>query len=176
MIGGSLASGVHGVLRGTMDVDLVADIRETQVADFAARLSGEFYADADMMREALCAGRAFNVIHLGSSYKFDIFPPSRDPYQQMQFRRRAVREIALGGVRLAVPVASAEDALLVNLVWYRAGGEVSERQWNDVRGIVAALGAILDRAYLEQWAAYLKVRICWPLPCAVGSAADASAS
>jgi len=54
-------------------------------------------------------------------------------------------------------VATAEDTLLMKLVWYRSGGEVSERQWNDVRGIVAVQGQWLDRAYLAQRSAYLKV-------------------
>lgn len=157
MIGGSLASGVYGVLRSTMDVGLVADLRPEQAAYLAERLCGEFYADPDLMREALQAGRPFNVIHFASSYKFDIFPLSRDPYQQTQFARRAVKEIVLGGASLAMPVAAAEDTLLMKLAWYRAGGEVSERQWNDVRGIVEVQGARLDRAYLAQWAAYMKV-------------------
>jgi hypothetical protein len=75
----------------------------------------------------------------------------------MQFSRRVVRNIVLDGEPLAVPLATAEDTVLMKLVWYRSGGEVSERQWNDVRGIVAVQGQRLDRAYLAQWAAYLKV-------------------
>lgn len=34
---------------------------------------------------------------------------------------------------------------------------LSERQWNDVRGIVAVQGPRLDRSYLARWAVYLKV-------------------
>jgi len=30
------------------------------------------------------------------------------------------------------------------LLWYRAGGETSERQWRDVIGILKASAAILD--------------------------------
>jgi hypothetical protein len=80
----------------------------------------------------LRAGRSFNLIHFASSYKFDIFPLLSDSYHQMQFSRRVVRDVVVGGETLAVPVATAEDTLL-KLVWYRSGGEVSERQWNDVR-------------------------------------------
>jgi hypothetical protein len=54
-------------------------------------------------------------------------------------------------------VGTAEDTLLMKLVWYRSGGQVSERQWNDVRGIVAVQRQRLDREYLRRWAAYLKV-------------------
>ena len=146
-----------GVYRTSLDVDIVADIRPSQIPALAKRLSGPFYADEDMMRDALTRGQSFNVIHFASSYKFDIFPLSSDGYQQTQFSRRVVRDIVLGGETLAVPVATAEHTLLMKLVWYRSGGEVSERQWNDVRGIVAVQGPRLDREYLHKWSAYLKV-------------------
>jgi len=157
MIGGSMASGIHGIYRTSLGVDLVADIHPGQIARFIQELGCEFYAEAGMMRDALESGRPFNLIHFASSYKFDIFPLSSDRFQQSQFSRREMRDIALGGSMLAVPVATAEDTLLMKLVWYRAGGEVSERQWNDVRGIVAVQRGCLDREYLHQWAAYLKI-------------------
>jgi hypothetical protein len=157
MIGGSMASGIHGVYRTSLDVDLVADIHPGQIAHFVRELGGGFYADADMMGDALESQRSFNLIHFASSYKFDLFPLSSDPFQQSQFSRREMKEVAIGGAALAMPVATAEDTLLMKLVWYRSGGEVSERQWNDVRGIVAVQQQRLDREYLHTWAAYLKV-------------------
>jgi hypothetical protein len=157
MIGGSMASGIHGVYRTSLDVDLVADIHAGQIVGLVRELGSEFYADAGMMRDALESGRSFNLIHFASSYKFDIFPLSNDPFQQSQFSRREMRDIVLGGLSLGVPVATAEDTLLMKLAWYRSGGEVSERQWNDVRGIVAVQGRRLDREYLRRWAAHLKV-------------------
>jgi hypothetical protein len=110
-----------------------------------------------MMRGALESGRSFNLIHFASSYKFDVFPLSSDPFQQEQFSRREIREVALDGETLAVPVATAEDTLLMKMVWYRSGGDVSERQWNDVRGVVAVRQQRLDHEYLRRWAAYLRV-------------------
>jgi hypothetical protein len=158
MIGGSMASGIHGIYRTSLDVDLVADIRHGQIARFIEALGGEFYADAGMMRDALETGRSFNLIHFASSYKFDVFPLSSDSFQQSQFSRREMKDVAIGGATIAVPVATAEDTLLMKLAWYRSGGEVSERQWNDVRGIVAVQAQRLDREYLRHWAAYLKVK------------------
>jgi hypothetical protein len=54
------------------------------------------------------------------------------------------------------PVASAEDILLAKLQWYRMGGQVSERQWTDIAGILA-VAPDLDAAYLRDWAARLGV-------------------
>jgi hypothetical protein len=56
-----------------------------------------------------------------------------------------------------VPVKSPEDTLLRKLAWYRLGGEVSERQWNDVLGVLRAQGARLDLAHLHAWGETLGV-------------------
>jgi hypothetical protein len=65
-------------------------------------------------------------------------------------RRVAVALPALDTER--VPVISAEDTILAKLHWYRAGGEVPDRQWRDIAGMFAASGDYLDRGYLERWA------------------------
>ena len=157
-VGGSVASSTHGVARATMDVDLVAGVEPHHIAGLVAALGKDFYADPDMIREALSVGRAFNLIHFATTYKFDIFPLGSDPYQQAQFQRTARTGVSLsGGEAFEVPLQSAEDSLLSKLAWYRSGGEVSERQWSDIRGIVEIQGGRLDRAYLRRWASYLKV-------------------
>jgi len=157
-VGGSLASSVHGIQRATMDVDLVADIQADQVDDFSAELKADFYADPEMMKEALARQRSFNLIHYATSFKFDIFPLLRDEYSQTQFGRRQFEETtALGGEAIECAVATAEDTILNKLRWYRAGGEVSEQQWNDLRGIIQVSGARLDLQYLRHWAPRLGV-------------------
>jgi hypothetical protein len=157
-VGGSVASSAHGTPRTTLDIDLVVDLRSDQIDAFVAELGDEFYADAGIIREAFARGRAANLIHMGTAWKFDLFPLQNDEYSRMEFSRRSFREIRPDG-REAIEcvVASAEDTILRKLEWYRAGGESSERQWNDVVGICRAVGAKLDLAYLARWAANLKV-------------------
>ncbi len=41
--------------------------------------------------------------------------------------------------------------------WYRKGGEVSDRQWRDVLGVLKVQTGRLDQAYLEHWAGELGV-------------------
>jgi hypothetical protein len=139
---GSLASSMHGIPRATMDVDIVADLRVDQIAEFVDQLKADFYADADI-------ARSFTLIHYASSFKFDIFPLARDEYSQTQFGRREFP--------IECAVASAEDTILNKLRWYRLGGETSERQWNDLRGIVRIQEAALDQGYLNTWAPKLGV-------------------
>lgn len=72
-IGGSFASALHGVMRATMDVDLVADLQQEDVAPFVQALGDAFYADAEMMRGAIARHRSFNLIHLDTMFKVDVF-------------------------------------------------------------------------------------------------------
>jgi hypothetical protein len=157
-IGGSVASSTHGIPRTTMDVDLVADIKPDQLGELVSLLQAEFYADAGMIRDALANGRSFNLIHYATAYKFDIFPLRQDEYSLLEFARRAFAEIrSVGPNPLECAVATAEDTILRKLEWYRAGGETSERQWSDLRGVLKVSGPRLDLAYLRHWAAHLKV-------------------
>ncbi len=157
MIGGSSASSVHGLVRTTADVDIVANVGEN-VPSLVADLQSDFYIDEQQVRAAIEHGRSFNVIHYRSSYKFDIFPLTGDRYQQMQFaRRRYERSSAITGEPLELAVSSPEDVILSKLRWYRLGGEVSEHQWNDVLGVIAAQRDRLDLPYLGEWAQYLGV-------------------
>ena len=91
MMAGSAASSLHGIARPTMNIDLVADLRADQVEELVAELKVDFYADREMIREALARGRSFNLIHYASSFKFDIFPLQKDEFSQTQFARRQSR-------------------------------------------------------------------------------------
>ena len=157
-VGGSVASSAHGIPRTTLDVDIVVNLKPDQIDSFAAELSSEFYADASQIREAFAMGRAANVIHLDSVWKFDLFPLRNDDYSRTEFGRRSFRAIRPDGREaIECSVASVEDTILRKLEWYRAGGEASERQWNDLRGVVQAARGQFELGYLHRWAGYLKV-------------------
>ena len=56
-----------------------------------------------------------------------------------------------------VPIASLEDILLAKLEWFRAGNEVSERQWDDVTRLVKLSRGKLDWSYLDSVAQQIRV-------------------
>jgi hypothetical protein len=61
-----------------------------------------------------------------------------------------VRELA-GALFIKAP----EDTVLRKLLWYRAGSEVSDRQWHDIVSVLRVGGPALDAVYLDHWAARL---------------------
>lgn len=156
LIGGSLASALYGVPRATLDADLVADLRMEHAEPLARSLADVFYADAEMIRDAVRQQRSFNVIHLETAFKVDVFVRKNRAFDESQLARRTRQIVATDPERTAF-VASAEDTILAKLEWYRLGGETSERQWRDVLGIVKAQSERLDKDYLQMWAMQLGV-------------------
>lgn len=156
VIGGSFASALHGVMRATMDVDLVADLRLEQVTPFTQALGEAFYADAEMMRDAIRRHGSFNLIHLQTVFKVDLFVAQPREFDRAQLARRQVHLLSEDPERRAY-VATAEDTVLSKLEWYRLGGEISDRQWRDVLGVLRVQGERLDLEYMRHMAAGLSV-------------------
>lgn len=156
LVGGSLASSLHGVMRATLTVDIVADIQLKHIPALVAALAQEFYADAEMMQDAIERRSSFNLIHYATAFKVDIFIRKVRPFDQMQFERR-VRSVIVADPEQSIYMASPEDIILAKLEWYRLGGEVSDRQWRDILGVMKVRAGELDLDYLQHWAKELQV-------------------
>jgi len=152
---GSVASSARGSYRATEDIDVLARIRPEQAADLSLALGKDWYADADQMRDAIAAGRAFNLIYIPFSQKVDVFP-EKDEFCSAQLQRATTLPLPALGTGDEYPVASAEDTVLAKLQWYQAGGEISERQWTDIVKVIRATPE-MDWAYVESWAVRLRV-------------------
>lgn len=155
-IGGSWASTAFGEARLTNDVDILADFNEQNLIEFIRHLPTIFYADEQDALSSVRAGRPFNVLYMPIALKFDFFPAAAYPLGVQELNRA----VPLPGTALSRDVAffvTPEDIVLAKLRWFRLGGEVSEVQWRDVRGVVRACAATLDRSYLQENAATLGV-------------------
>jgi hypothetical protein len=155
-VGGSWASTAFGEPRFTNNVDILADVTQQNLRVFLSHLPDSFYADAEEALSATRLGRPFNVIHMQTALKFDIFPASAFPIGKEELERAVLLEnsgLSKGPAWFVTP----EDILLAKLYWFRLGGEMSEVQWRDVIGLVRGCSATLDRGYLELAASKLAI-------------------
>ncbi len=155
-IGGSLASTLHGVVRATIDADLVVELRSEHAEPLAEALRDTFYVDAESIRDAAARRGHFNVIQLETMFKVDIFIPKERPFDHAQLERRVRHGISEKPEESAY-FCTAEDTILAKLEWYRLGGGVSDRQWRDVLGVLRVQGDRLDLDYLHRMAETLEI-------------------
>jgi hypothetical protein len=153
-LGGSLATSLQGEPRATNDVDFAVRLEEHQVDALVDRLGPDFVIDAEGRRTAVRRQRSHQFYFLPLVLKIDFFVRGATPFDRSEFARRI--RVPLGEHR-SLCAASPEDNVLRKLAWFRDGGEVSDRQWRDILGVLRVSGPVLDRSYLEQWAAELKV-------------------
>ena len=145
-VGGSLASSVHGIARATMDADLIVNLELRHVPALVSRLQNTYYADQELILQALAAGQSFNLIDLASFVKIDIFAIQNRDYDHSSFARVTVAS--------DTNFITAEDSVLRKLEWRRLSNG-SERQWRDVIGVLRVQGSGLDLEYLRHWASEL---------------------
>ena len=151
-LGGSMASSLHGTMRFTFDADILIEPLPGCEEDFVARFALPYDVSLEAVRRAVRDRASFNVIHTETGFKVDFFIQKR-AFDQSVLTRRMPSETPQGRIEIVSP----EDIILLKLEWYRLGNEASERQWEDVLGVVRVQGDRLDRAYLDQWARELGV-------------------
>lgn len=152
---GSVASSAHGIARATLDADIVADLRAQHVQPLVAALVDDYYIDADAAAEAVSRRAMFNVVHLATMLKVDIYVLTGRPFDQASFQRRTAARLDDASDAREYSVGTPEDTVLHKLEWYRDGGEVSERQWGDVVGVLRVQSDALDLDYMRRWATSL---------------------
>jgi hypothetical protein len=130
---GSFAASVHGEFRATNDVDLVVQLSAEQARALVDELSATFIGDADAAAAAIAAGSSFNLIHVESLLKVDVFPAIGE--FNAEAIGRAVPMVLRDG-EPPVRFATVEDVLVAKVRWYELGGRESEVQRRDIRGLI----------------------------------------
>ena len=156
MVVGSLASALYGEPRSTRDIDIVVDPTAAQLDAFLAALDPQqYYVDTDVARDALRRRSMFNIIDIANAWKLDLVVRKARPFSIEELSRR--KPMPLFGAMVAT--ATAEDTIIAKLEWAKQGG--SDRQLEDVAGILRVQGDALDRGYIERWVDELGLREQW---------------
>jgi hypothetical protein len=156
LTGGSVASSIFGIPRATQDIDLVIALSPAKVNDFVKAMQSDFYIDSDAVLQAVRRRTSFNAIHFETVQKIDFFIQGQSDYAVEEMKRRSQIAIDETSER-KIYVTSPEDIILQKLLWYKMGSRISERQWNDVLGVIKVQGERLDPEYLAHWAKELAI-------------------
>jgi hypothetical protein len=154
-LGGSLASSLQGEPRSTNDIDFVVDLRATQIQPLIDALGADFDVDEEALREAVARRGSWNIFHLPSLTKVDLFMLRSGPFDASEFARRTRTTLPPEGRGLYIK--SPEDTVLRKLMWFRDGGESSTSQWRDIVQVLRVSAGKLDVSYLDEWAGRLGV-------------------
>ena len=150
VLGGSLASSLIGEPRSTLDIDVAIELERDGVAPMVAAVQTDFYVSEQMAFEAVEHSSSFNLVHYKSALKVDLFVLGDRLLDQRQLDRRQAVTFENGHV---IWVGAPDDQVLRKLQWYRAGGEVSDRQWRDVVAILVVQAGRIDHVELQNAAA-----------------------
>lgn len=149
LVGGSLASSLHGIPRATQDADIVADLGLADMEKIVTLLAPDFYIDKESAERAVRERSSFNIIDKEEIFKVDIFVKGNDELSDLEMERRISFEVDDASEQ-PIFVCSPEDVIAHKLFWYKSGEGVSERQWNDAINVIKVQRNSLDYEYLRR--------------------------
>lgn len=155
-VGGSIASSIYGQVRFTQDADVAVIPFDNKSEQFYKAVKEDYYISKDAMRQALSNRTGFNVIHLKTAFKMDVFVCKDTEYEKHYFSRRHFLKLS-DSIETPVAVVSAEDIILLKLQWYKTAGCVSDKQWSDILGVLSVQKENLKYDYLENWSKKLGI-------------------
>ncbi len=160
MLTGSFASSYHGTPRATQDIDIVIAPTADQILALAALLPDtEYYVDVAAALDAQKHQGNFNIIESTTGWKINLFVRKTRPFSRGEFDRGGAVEFQ--GMKLSI--ASAEDVVIAKLEWAKIGG--SQRQVEDVAGILRIRTDQLDLDYVRSWVRELDLQVQWEAAC-----------
>lgn len=118
VVGGSLASGIHGELRATNDVDMLVELPLRKVAPLVRAMEPSFDIGEDTVRAAVSEGRSFGALHVDWHVKVDFFLAGDSRLDAQELERRRPIRLASAPDR-EIHVASPEDIVLRKLDRFR---------------------------------------------------------
>jgi hypothetical protein len=157
VLGGSMASSIHGMVRFNCNADITAEPFPGKEAQLASAFGADYYLSLPAVQKAVQQRSSFNIINMSTGFKVDVFIRKDRPFEQSAMSRRLTVDLPEApGEPLSL--YTAEDVILFKLWWYRLGQESPHQQWTDVQGVLKVQAGKLNQTYLDHWAADLGVR------------------
>ena len=129
---------------------MIADLKIDHISLLKQSLENQYYIDENMIADAIRTTSSFNLIHLETKIKVDVFISKNEPYEQEALQRK--RKDTLEDIsKVEFYFSSPEDIIIHKLQWYKLGGFVSEQQWLDVVGVIKVQSDLLDNKYIKGW-------------------------
>ncbi len=152
---GSLATSVYVKTQAAQGIEVVTDIKFSQVPALVVQLENIYDVKEIAMRAAIEHRGSFRLVHHDTLQKIDVALAASRAYSQV--RQEMVQRHALEQGSRAFYVASPEDTILTLLERYKGGWQRFRRLWEAIVEILAQQGSTLDLAYLRLWATSLDV-------------------
>lgn len=161
IIGGSVAAIFYGEPRFTNDLDVVVFLNEADIRRLPEIFpSSDFYvppAEAITVEVGREQRGHFNIIHMDTSFKTDVYLTGRDEFNAWAFRNK--RRIEFQGEVLVL--APPEYVIVRKLEYFREGG--SEKHLRDIRAMLNVSGETINRDDLNHWIQRQSVEAQWKL-------------
>lgn len=149
MITGSISVVFYGRPRASHDIDFVVEAHEKDIKRilqaFASLPQSEFLVDSSAIKDAIMEKFIFQILHLPTMLKFDFWLLKDEPFDQKRFQRK--QKINIFGQPMFF--ASAEDTILVKLLWYKESK--IEKHLIDAAFVYQIQKKNLDKKYLALW-------------------------
>ena len=154
---GSLATSVYVKAQAVQGIEVITDIKFSQVPALVVQLENTYDVKEIALRAAIEHRGSFRLVHHDTLQKIDVALAAYRAYSRVK-QERAQRHVLEQGSR-AFSVASPEDTILTLLERYNGGGQRFQRLWESIVEILAVQGSTLDLAYLRLWATSLDVAL-----------------
>lgn len=150
MISGSMAGNYYSVPRMTRDIDIVIELKNIDIDNFAAIFDKDFYLDKETIKKETSRKGMFNLIHNKYIIKIDFIVRKESKFQKLAFSRK--KQVLIENK--PIWFISAEDLILSKLLW--AKDSHSETQLKDAANLLTSVKN-LDMAYIQRWLKNLKL-------------------
>jgi hypothetical protein len=154
---GSLATSVYVKTLAEQGMEVVADIKFSQVRALVVQLEKMYDVKEIAIRDAIEQRGSFGLVHHDTLQKIEVLLPTYRAYSQVKQER--VQHSALEPGSRAFNLPSPEDTILMLLERYKGGGQRFQRLWEAIVEILVQHGSALDLSYLRLWATSLDMSL-----------------